>query len=244
MVELRANAGPTGRLLRQLLAAKGLLAPQGQARGVVNYGHGGASNLPTLNARAGNLNKYAELETLRAKGVQTVPFSRTPRDLAGPIMGRRVHHTRGTDIVVFRNREEARGRDFYTTLIPKAAEYRVWAFRRLPIATYEKVLTYPAKYGRRGRSKEVWNWRNGYAYQFRHPDTVAKDLKAIGVAAVEAMGLDFGAVDIIKGTDNQYYVLEINTAPGVEGPRWGLSSLVNHIEKWVQGGYKKRKGEE
>ena len=244
VIELRANKGPTGRLLRQLLQEKGLLARPGQtARGVVNYGHGGASNLPTLNARAGTFNKYVELETLAQKGVSTVPFARRRAELPGVALGRRIHHTRGTDIVVIRAGQPHTGSDFYTALIPKRREFRVWGFRRKPIATYEKVLTYPVKLGRRGRSRDVWNWRNGYAYNFLHPEAAPKALKGLGAAAVDALGLDFGAVDIIEGHDGRFYCLEVNTAPGVEGPRWGLTSLARHIELWAQGGYKRRNGE-
>lgn len=243
MIELRANKGPTGRLLRQLLQQKGLLARPGQARGVVNYGHGGGSELPTLNARAGTFNKYVELQRLHEKGVQTVPFARTRAELNGVALARRIHHTRGTDIVVVRDGQAHRGGDFYTSLIPKRREFRVWGFRRKPIACYEKVLTYARKLGLRGRSREIWNWRNGYAYNFLHPDGVPAALKALGAQAVDALGLDFGAVDIIEGEGGRLYVLEVNTAPGVEGPRWGLTSLVNHIALWAAGGYKRRNGE-
>ena len=37
-------------------------------------------------------------------------------------------------------------------------------------------------------------------------------------AAIKALGLDFGAVDIIYNeAEDQHYVLEVNTAPGLEG---------------------------
>lgn len=248
MIELRANPGPTGRLLREMLAGKGLLT--GPARGVVNYGHGGPTNLAQLNARAGTFNKLRELEILLAGHVQTVPFSTARFELV-PCLGRRLHHTRGTDIVMYGPRgiemlaRSSGGRsDFFTKLIPKRREFRVWAYRRTCIGVYEKMLTYPRKLGRKGRSKEVWNWRNGYAYEFRRPSEMPDALKRVGIAAVDALGLDFGAVDIILGNDERYYVLEVNTAPGVEGPRQALASLVNHIAKWAAGGFKKRNGEE
>jgi len=39
-----------------------------------------------------------------------------------------------------------------------------------------------------------------------------------GLASVMALGLDFGAVDIVYNeNDNKAYVLEINTAPGLSG---------------------------
>lgn len=245
MIELRANPGPTGRLLREMLAGKGLLT--GPARGVVNYGHGGPTDLAQLNARAGTFNKLRELEMLREKDVRTVPFTQLASELTLPVMARRMHHTRGTDIRVFHHGWDLPnlGRDgYYTQIVPKRREFRVWAYRRTCIGVYEKMLTYPRKLGRKGRSKEVWNWRNGYAYEFRRAGEMPDALKRVGIAAVDALGLDFGAVDIILGNDERYYVLEVNTAPGVEGPRQALTSLVNHIAKWAAGGFKKRNGEE
>jgi hypothetical protein len=248
VLELHANPGPTGRLLRQMLAERGLLRPP--IRGVVNYGYGGPSSLPALNARAGTFNKLQELELLRAKGVTTVPFSRSPMDLVAPVLGRSLHHTRGNDIIVYRVRpgqfgQRARvGHGFYTQLVAKQREFRIWSFRRKVIGCYEKILSYPHKLGRRGRSREVWNYRNGYAYIFRRPDEVSEELKNLARSAVGAVGLDFGAVDIIQDRRGSGYVLEINSAPGVEGPRQGMQSLVNHIERWAQNGFKRRNGEE
>jgi hypothetical protein len=231
-------------LLRDMLTERGLL--RGEVKGIVNYGHHPASNLPTLNAKAGCQDKYQELQKLKEAGVKTVPFSRSALDLRVPILGRKFHHTRGRDIFLYQVRPLMRGdrlSDYYTQLVPKRNEYRVWAFRGKALATYEKILTYPAKNGRRRRSREVWNWANGYGYEFVHPDSASGELKTMGAKAVEALDLDFGAADIILGTDGKYYVLEVNTAPGVEGRRQGMTSLVNCIEKWATGGFKPRKGE-
>ena len=50
----------------------------------------------------------------------------------------------------------------------------------------------------------------------------------IAVNAVKALGLDFGAVDIIYNEkENQYYVLEVNTAPGLEG-----TTLIKYAERF------------
>jgi hypothetical protein len=245
MIELRAITGPTGQLLAEMLTEKGLF--KGDPKGIVNYGYvagGRGRSLPTLNAKAGCLNKLEELQLLAKNGVSTIPCSVDPRGLNPPLFGRRIHHTRGNDIVVVAcGRPDPRKRisDYYTTIIPKTREYRVWAFRGIPIGTYEKVLTYPERLGLRGRSKDVWNWRNGYGYEFVHPKEAAKPLKALGCSAIEALDLDFGAVDIILGTDKKFYVLEVNTAPGVEGRRQALVSLANHIETWVKEGFPERK---
>jgi D-alanine-D-alanine ligase-like ATP-grasp enzyme len=48
---------------------------------------------------------------------------------------------------------------------------------------------------------------------------IEEQVKQQAIAAVKALGLDFGAVDVIvnkKGT--KAYVLEVNTAPGIESP--------------------------
>jgi hypothetical protein len=247
MIELHAIQGPTGRLLATLLEEKGLF--EGEPKGQVNYGYqprSGRGGLPVLNAKAGTLNKLQELQLLAKNGVSTVPHSINPLELSPPLFGRKVHHTRGNDIVVVqcgRPNPAKRVSDFYTTILHKTHEYRVWVFRGTPIGTYEKLLTYPERLGLRGRSKDVWNWRNGYGYEFVHPKEAAKELKKLGCSAIEALDLDFGAVDIIEGTDKKFYVLEVNTAPGVEGRRQALVSLANHIETWVKEGFPERKHE-
>lgn len=235
-IQLKAIKGPTGRELKAMLDERGLL--RGRVQGIVHYGYGGAEeHLPTLNRWAGTFDKLQELTRLKDQGVRTVPFARRAGDLYGVVLGRKLHHTRGTDIKIGPG---ARG-DYFTQLVDKDREFRVWAYRGKCLATYEKTLDYPARLGRRGRNREVWNWRNGYAYNFVDPAGVPDALKEMGAMAVDALSLDFGAVDIIYGKDRRYYVLEVNTAPGVEGRRQGLTSLVNCIERWVNNGFKERR---
>ena len=54
---------------------------------------------------------------------------------------------------------------------------------------------------------------------FCRDDVVRNDtMDLLAISAVDSLGLDFGAVDIIwNESEDQYYVLEVNTAPGVEG---------------------------
>lgn len=243
MLQLHAVKGPTARLLAQMLKDRGLLG--GKIKGVVNYGyHEGGHGLPTLNEMAGCQNKYQELVKLDDAGVRTIPFSNNALDLKAPIFGRKFHHTRGNDIFVYQVRPLLKGdklRDYYTQIVPKAKEFRTWVFRGKHLATYEKVLEYPHKNGRRGRNKEVWNWGNGYAYHFVQPEGINQNLKTLAANAVEALNLDFGAVDVILGKDGRYYALEVNTAPGTQGAaRQGITSLVNCIERWVKNGFKER----
>lgn len=244
MLRLNAVNGPTGRLLREMLANRGLL--NGHVQGIVNYGYfPNNMGLPILNEKAGTKNKYEELVALDNAGVTTVPFSKSALDLVAPIFGRKLHHTRGRDILAYKVRPLMKGdklSDYYTEVIPKDKEFRVWVFRDKFLACYQKVKTYvPKGRARRIPNPEVWNWGNGYAYKFVQPDEVSTKLKTLAKNAVSALGLDFGAVDALLSTDGYYYTLEVNTAPGTQGEaRQGVTSLVNHIEKWAKGGFPER----
>ncbi len=66
------------------------------------------------------------------------------------------------------------------------------------------------------KQNPIWNLSTGFTYR------VVNGLRPVGVipqakAAVKALGLHFGAVDVITDIDDTAYVLEVNTAPGL-GP--------------------------
>jgi len=104
-------------------------------------------------------------------------------------------------------------------LIEKKFEFRVHvAFERV-IKVSQKIYD-PSK--GKPYNPTVWNYRNGFVFKNPRLDDVHNDIefldrvKEIGVESVAALGLDFGAVDIIATEDQVIYVLEINTAPGVK----------------------------
>lgn len=98
----------------------------------------------------------------------------------------------------------------------KRYEYRVHVFKGEVIDTQQKKKRNsderPATF-----NTFVRNHDNGWVYC---RDNIASDIfrDALAILAVQALGLDFGAVDIIYNEhENQNYVLEVNTAPGLEG---------------------------
>lgn len=112
----------------------------------------------------------------------------------------------------------------YTKYIKKKDEYRIHVFQGEAFFVQRKArkLDVPPE--------EVnWKVRNlAGGFIFAHKDVEVDDVaRTEAVAAVAALSLDFGAVDIIHGTDGKFYVLEVNTAPGLQG-----ATLDAYVEKF------------
>lgn len=103
----------------------------------------------------------------------------------------------------------------YTLYIPKKEEYRYHVFQG-------HVVDIQRKARKREVPDEAVNWKvrnlDG-GFIFAREGVVASPVASEeAVKAVAALGLDFGAVDIIwNEREDKYYVLEVNTAPGLAG---------------------------
>jgi glutathione synthase/RimK-type ligase-like ATP-grasp enzyme len=95
--------------------------------------------------------------------------------------------------------------------VTKEREYRVHVFQG-------RVIDTQIKRRRNGTDGAlIRNLANGYVF-CRDGIEPSNDRDNIAIAAVAALGLDFGATDLIwNRRQNRYYVLEVNTAPGLEG---------------------------
>lgn len=113
----------------------------------------------------------------------------------------------------------------YTKYVPKAEEYRIHVFQDDAFFIQRKA-----------RKKEVpddkVNWQvrnhaNGFVFAHNEGIDVGEGAKQLAVLAVKALGLDFGAVDLIYNKkQGKYYVLEVNTACGLQG-----ETLNRYVEK-------------
>ena len=123
----------------------------------------------------------------------------------------------GQGIIYCGEEDEIPDAPLYTRYIKKAAEYRVHLFVDNPALFIQ----------RKAKKDEVnnpnWKVRNlkgGFIYA-SDPENLGQvppDVLTQARAAFEHSGLDFGAVDVIYNKKyNQAYVLEINTAPGLQG---------------------------
>jgi hypothetical protein len=115
--------------------------------------------------------------------------------------------------------------DYFSKKENLVEEFRIHVFKGKSIKAGRKVP-------RDGATPHAWvrsldgGWRilyNGFKSK--------QSMREIAVGAVEALGLDFGAVDLGRKEDRSLIVLEVNRAPGLsEGT---VNSYVNAIEEWI-----------
>jgi glutathione synthase/RimK-type ligase-like ATP-grasp enzyme len=166
-------------------------------------------------------NKLTAFQMMRDAGVHVPQFWTNREDIpddAFPIVCRTIlngHSGRG--IVISPDRESLVAAPLYVKYIKKLHEFRIHLGLRngesIIIAEQRKAIPN----GTTPTNTQVRNHDNGYVYVrtgFETPVQVIEQAQA----AIAALGLDFGAVDIIWNQHySQAYVLEVNTAPGLEG---------------------------
>jgi glutathione synthase/RimK-type ligase-like ATP-grasp enzyme len=127
----------------------------------------------------------------------------------------------GQGIIIAEEVEQLIHAPLYTKYFNGKREFRVHVFQNQVIDFSEKK-----------RSREevdgdalVRNHGNGWVFcreGIELPESVAEESKK----SVQALGLDFGAVDVrLKERTNEVKVLEVNTAPGLEG-----TTIIRYIE--------------
>ena len=146
------------RDLHNALREKGaqVIRAESPQAGYLNVGWGKPGGQGGLNPKLPP-NKLWELETLTAKQVPTVPFSKSYASItqfakgfspARPVVGRKLSHTQGKDIIISypiaalkptTYHPPAAPRDFWTVLLPKQAEFRVHVFRDKAVRSGTKM---------------------------------------------------------------------------------------------------------
>lgn len=167
-------------------------------------------------------NKLKSFELFKEAGVSIPPFWTTKHEAEEEIrqgvsiVCRTIlsGHS-GAGIVIADNGDELVQAPLYVAYIPKKFEYRYHVFNG-------KVIDVQRKARNKDVADEDVNWKvrnhdNGFIFM---REGVEEDARASeqAILAVEALGLDFGAVDIIwNEKKDTYYVLEVNSAPGLTG---------------------------
>lgn len=108
----------------------------------------------------------------------------------------------------------------YTKYIKKTYECRIHVYNGSVIDAQIKKKEKGAE-----ANPLIRNHHTGWVY-CREGYEPTEECKELAIKAVAALELDFGAVDLIYNKHyNQYYILEVNTAPGLTG-----TTLTNYVE--------------
>jgi glutathione synthase/RimK-type ligase-like ATP-grasp enzyme len=173
-----------------------------------------------------NRNKMAAIQRFRSSGVDapevyTIDDITNPtKNITFPIIGRRTSHQGGSDAIICLDRTTAkkaasRGQSpsqFFVKYIPKTEEYRVHIFASEFFMGSKKIHNNDTS---NPISDYIWSSNNGWTFTNERPENIPDEAKRIAIAAIRASNLMFGAVDVIKGEDNGFYVLEVNSGPSL-----------------------------
>lgn len=244
------NGSKSARALADALGIK-ILKREGVRRKVDVLINWGCSNIDRDIQRVRVLNDPAcvamaanKLHTFRAftgAEVSTVPWTTDIKEAAEWLIG-------GSDVVVRHKlsghsgeglqicthkayMEEEQGlpiAPLYTKYVKKTQEYRIHVFGGEVIFRQRKA-----------RKKEVpdeqvnWQVRNlAGGFIFANQDlAVPASVEQAAIAAVKALGLDFGAADVGCNREGEAVVYEVNTACGLEGKN--LESYVNKFKEFM-----------
>lgn len=150
--------------------------------------------------------KLAAIRKLAEQNV-SVPQAWTTCPGEGVILARSRRGFGGTDIRVC-GHSPCIPAEWYSGFIPNEREYRIHVVGGHIVRVVRKYLERPDQ----RRSEYIKNHSNGYV--FKTPSKkLNKGRTEASVKAVEALGLDFGAVDLVVDHEGVEHVLEVNTAP-------------------------------
>lgn len=100
---------------------------------------------------------------------------------------------------------------YMTTPIARAHEYRVHVFNGKTMGVYEKMPHDPEQFYCKDHNSD---FRRIDVSNEENRESI-KGVRPMAAAAVKAMGLVFGGVDVITSVDGNIYVNEVNSAPAL-----------------------------
>lgn len=106
----------------------------------------------------------------------------------------------------------------YVRYIRKISEYRLHYVRNgnLDIVEFDAQKK-TKKLETDVKCHYIRSHNNGYIFQRNGIEPIPEDVRLQSSLAFKFSNLDFGAIDVIATKNGKAYVLEINTAPGLEG---------------------------
>ncbi len=181
-------------------------------------------------------NKLKTFETLHAAGVSVPEWSITREDAEGWLdrgfkvfCRHKLSGHNGEGIEVIRPEDTRLPRcPLYVKHVKKDKEYRVHVFNNRVIDITEKRRRSGVE--RTEYNGLIRNLENGWVFcrDNVHPIDI---VRTESIRAVRTLGLDFGAVDIVVDRQGRVFILEINTAPGLQGTTLDryIEAIRNHV---------------
>ena len=130
------------------------------------------------------------------------------------------------DHVAYRSNHE-RGDRYAVDPINKVMELRIHVFDGSTVGVYEKIPNTP--------DEVIYKDANCRFRRVNTNDECQRDdiigARPLAVKAVKALGLVSGGVDVIKDIDGNWYVLEVNSAPGLNTPN--VTRFVDRFEEYI-----------
>lgn len=127
------------------------------------------------------------------------------------------HSGAGIEVIDRQMIEDLPDAPLYTRGVENHGEYRVHVFQG-EVILYQKKSRRLDEDGNvvdaDGEEADVRNLASNWIYRTGNLRRLER-IEQLAINAVEALGLDFGAVDIIKDEEGNVFVLEINSAPGL-----------------------------
>ena len=164
--------------------------------------------------------KITDVEILAAAKVPTIDISSTRKDGWLP---RTLNHTGGLDLLTPPERP-----DFWVKKEEFIHEFRVHSFRGVSIRAGIKS----PRSGFRDPHPWIRSWDGGWCLRY-DGKSIKQRHRDVAHAAIAALGLDFGAVDIGQRKDKTLVVLEVNRAPGITGGT--VKAYADAIQRWRKG---------
>jgi glutathione synthase/RimK-type ligase-like ATP-grasp enzyme len=201
---------------------------------VINWGHVGQAHKATLNNDKQKLlratNKLLFFQHLKGAGL-TPAFWTCKEDIpdeAFPVVCRTILNGHsGAGIVLAYVRSDLVDAPLYVQYVNKKHEYRIHVGKAGLISTQQKKR----RLDHANPNWKIRNHANGFIYAREGVDPPSRVLH-VAHDCLDRLDLDFGAVDVIWNESKEAaYVLEINTAPGLEGTT--LDDYANYFRNLV-----------
>lgn len=187
-----------------------------------------------LNSSPARLNKLSEIRALQAAGVKTVQLhAEVGKRQDEVILPRSANHQGGRDLLVTPDLP-----DYYVRKEALVREFRLHSFAGRSIRAGVKQPregfqpATEAEWKPESNLYHPWirSYDAGWRVNYEGFQSEGK-MRKIAHAAVTALGLTFGAVDIGEKQLGVLIVLEVNRAPGIEGG--SIQTYTRAIQRWL-----------